>query len=200
MSVVLISLFGVDILVSSEGIRLGSEVSRAEMNNKVKLGEELQPAGLPPSQEFGSCKVFQVLVVGDDVNWSCEAFKIVAPGPKSLVDSEELLVMGVIVELQSRQSPGIVGDRPDLLIRTMNGENASDGIVGDICLHNDWSIQNPMGEDRSGGKGVFEVLEGRVTGVTEVPGNTFAGEVGQRSDDTGVIIYKTPVKVCKVKE
>ena len=36
-SVVLISLFGVDILVSSEGIRLSSEVSETEANNKVEL-------------------------------------------------------------------------------------------------------------------------------------------------------------------
>ena len=41
VSVVLISLFGVDVPASSEGIRLSSEASRAEMNNKVELGEEL---------------------------------------------------------------------------------------------------------------------------------------------------------------
>ena len=108
--------------------------------------------GLLPSQEFGGYKVFQVLVVSDDVNWSCRAFKIIVPGSKSLVDSKELLVMGVIVELQSRQSPGIVGNRPDLLVRITNGENASDGIVRGICLYNDWSVQNPMGEDRSRGE------------------------------------------------
>ena len=101
-----------------------------------------------------------------------------APGSKSLVDSKELLVMGVIVELWSGQSLGIVGDRPNLLIRTTNGENASNGIVRGVCLYDDWSIQNPMGEDRSGGEGVFEVLEGGATGVTEVPGNTFVGEAG----------------------
>ena len=41
VSIVLISLFGVDIPVSSEGIRLSSKVSRAEANDKVELGEEL---------------------------------------------------------------------------------------------------------------------------------------------------------------
>ena len=199
-SVVLIPLFGVDIPASSEGIRLSSEASGAEANDKVELGEELQPAGLLPSQELGGCKVLQVLVVSDDVNRNCGAFKIVVPGPKSLMDSEELLVMGVIVELRSGQSPGIVGDRPSLLVRTMNGENASDGIVGGICLYDDRSIRNPIGEDRSGGEGIFEVLEGGVTGVTEVPGNTFAGEAGQRSDDTGVIIYESPVEICKAEE
>ena len=199
-SVVLIPLFGVDIPVSSEGIRLSFEASRAEMNNKVELEEKLQSMGLPSSQEFGGCEVFQVLVVGDYINQSCGAFKIVVPRPKSLVNSEELLVMGVIVELQSRQSLGIVDNRPDLFIRTMNGENASDCIVRDICLHNDQSIWNPMGKDRSRGEDVFEILEGRTTGVSEVPGNTFAGEVGQRSDDTGVIIYKMPVEICKAEE
>ena len=92
---------------------------------------------------------------------------------KSLMDSEELLVMGVIVELWSGQSLGIVGDRPDLLIRTTNGENANDGIVRGICLY----------DDRSRGEGVFEVLKGGVTGVTEVPRNTFMDEAGQRSDN-----------------
>ena len=152
------------------------------------------------SQEFGGSKVLQVFVLSDDVNWSCEAFKIVAPGPKSLMDSEELLVMGVIVELWSGQSPGIVDKRPDLSVRTMNGEHASDGIVGGVCLHDDQSVQNPMGEYRSGGEGVFEVLEGRATGVTEVLGNTFMGETGQRSNDARVIIYESPVEVHKPKE
>ena len=41
MSVVLIPLFGVDVPVSSEGIRLSSEASRVEMNDKAELGEEL---------------------------------------------------------------------------------------------------------------------------------------------------------------
>ena len=139
-------------------------------------------------------------MVSDDINWSCGAFKIVVSGPKSLVNSKELLVMGVIVELQSRQSLGIVDDRPNLLVRTMNGENVSDGIVGGICLYDDWSIWNPMDEDRSRGEGIFEVLEGGMTGVTEVPGNTFVGEVGQRCDNGRVVIYETPVKIHKAKK
>ena len=116
------------------------------------------------------------------------------------MDSEELLVMGVIVELWSGQSPGIVGDRPNLLVRTTNAENASNGIVVGVCFYDDQSVQNPISEDRSGDEGIFEVLEGRVTGVTEVPGNTFVGEAGQRSDDTRVIIYEMPVKIHKAEE
>ena len=40
-SIVLIPLFGVDIPVSSEGIRLSSKTSRVEVNDKVELREEL---------------------------------------------------------------------------------------------------------------------------------------------------------------
>ena len=54
-SIVLIPLFGVNVPASSKGIRLSSKASGAEANDRVELGEELQPAGLPPSQEFGSC-------------------------------------------------------------------------------------------------------------------------------------------------
>ena len=189
VSIVLISLFGIDVPVSGEGIRLISMMSRAEANDKVELGEELQPADFPSSQEFGGCKILQVFVVDDDVNWSCRAFKIMVPGPKGLMDSEELLVMSVIIELQSRQGLEIVDDRPNLLVRTTNGENASDGIAKGVCLHDDWSVQNPMSEDRSGDEDIFKVLESGATGVTEVPGNTFVSEAGQQSDDTGVVIF-----------
>ena len=82
----------------------------------------------------------------------------------------------------------------------MNGVNASNGIVRGVCLYNDQSIQNPMDKDRSGGEDIFEVLEGRATGVTEVLENTYVDEVGQRSDDTGVVIYESPIKVHKPKE
>ena len=40
-SIVLILLFGVDVPASSESIRLSSEVSGAEVNDEVELGEEL---------------------------------------------------------------------------------------------------------------------------------------------------------------
>ena len=54
-----------------------------------------------------------------------------------------------------------------------------------------------MGEDRSGGEGIFEVLEGGATRVTEVSGNTFVDEVGQRSDNTRVVIYELPANPRK---
>ena len=104
MSVVLIPLFGIDVPASSEGIRFCTKLSGVETNDHVELGEELRPAGLPPGQELGSRKVLQVFVVGDYINWSSGALKVVTPQLERLMDSEELLVVGIIIELWSRQS------------------------------------------------------------------------------------------------
>jgi hypothetical protein len=100
-SIVLIPLFGVDIPVSSEDIRLHAKLSGAETNDHIELGEELQPAGLPPSQEFSSHKVLQVFVVGDHIDWSSGAIEVVTPSLKRLVNGEQFFVMGVVVELWS---------------------------------------------------------------------------------------------------
>ena len=47
-----IPLFGVDVPSSSESIQLHTKFSRAEMNDKIKLGEEFRPPGLPAGQYF----------------------------------------------------------------------------------------------------------------------------------------------------
>ena len=67
-SIILIPLFRLDVPVSSEGIRLRIKLSRAETNDNVELGEELQPAGLLPGQELGSHKVLQAFVVSDHID------------------------------------------------------------------------------------------------------------------------------------
>ena len=105
VSIVLIPLFGIDIPASSEGIRFCTKLSGAETNNHVELGEELRPVGLPPGQELGSRKVLQVFVVSDHINWSSGALEVVTPQLEHLMDSKELLVVDIIVELWSGQSP-----------------------------------------------------------------------------------------------
>ena len=68
VSVVPIPLFGVDVPMASEGIRLCSEASRVEADGKVELGEVLRPAGLTVGQDLGAGEVLQVLVVGDHID------------------------------------------------------------------------------------------------------------------------------------
>jgi len=52
LGIATIPLFGVDVPSSSEGIRLGTEFSGTETNDKIKLGEKFGPPGLPVGQYF----------------------------------------------------------------------------------------------------------------------------------------------------
>ena len=104
-SIVPIPLFLVDVPMASEGIRLCSEASRAEADGKVELGEVLRPAGLMADQDLGAGEVLQVLVVGDHIDWGGGALKVMSPVLESLEDGQQLLVMGIIVQLRGGQSP-----------------------------------------------------------------------------------------------
>ena len=199
VSVILIPLFWIDIPASSEGIRLHTKLSRAETNNHIELGEEFRPAGLLPGQELGSCKVLHVFVVSDHINWSSRALKVVMPQRECLMDSKKLLVVGIIIELRSGPSPGIVSHQPDLVIRTMERENTSNGIIRDVSFYYYWSVQRPMSEDWSGGEGegVLELVKGGMTGVTEALGCTLVGEASQRSDNIRVVVYEPLVEISE---
>ena len=98
-SIVLISLLGIDIPVSSEGIRLHAKVPRSKTNDEVELREELRPPGLPASQEFCGHKVFQIFMVSNDVDWCSGAFKVMLPSLEGLMDGKQFLVVGIIVQL-----------------------------------------------------------------------------------------------------
>ena len=104
-SVVPIPLFWVDVPMASEGIRLCSEASRVEADGKVELGEVLRPAGLTAGQDLGAGEILQVLVVSDHISRRGGALKVVSPVLEGLKDGQELLVMGVIVQLRCGQSP-----------------------------------------------------------------------------------------------
>jgi len=96
-SVVPIPLFWVDVPTSSEGIRFSSEASRAEADGEVELGEVLQPVGLMASQDLGAGEVFQVFVVGNHIDRSGGALKVMSPVLEGLKDGQKLLVVGVII-------------------------------------------------------------------------------------------------------
>ena len=61
-------LFMVDVPSSSQCVQFGSKFSRMETNHEVKVRQEFQPAGLLPCQNFGSGKVFEILVICDDID------------------------------------------------------------------------------------------------------------------------------------
>ena len=113
-SVVPIPLFWVNIPMASEGIRLCSEVSRVEADGDVELGEVLRPVGLTAGQDLGAGEILQVLVVSDHIDWRGRALEVMSPVLEGLEDGQQLLVMGVVVQLRGGQSLRIVSNGLEL--------------------------------------------------------------------------------------
>ena len=101
LSIVPIPLSGVDIPALSECVRLCPKASGGEADDKVELGEELGPVGLATSQDLRSGEVLKVFVVSDNVDRGTRPLQIMSPVAENLIDGEELLIVGVIVEFQS---------------------------------------------------------------------------------------------------
>ena len=155
-SIVPIPLFWVDVPTVSEGIWFHTKASRVKVDKEVELAEELRPVGLPAGKELQGGEIFKILVIGHDIDGRGRALKIVMPVLECLKDGEQLLIMGIIVELQQGKRTGVEGDQTEFTIGATNGEDTSNGIVQSVSLHNQWSIRNPMGKDRGCHKGGFE--------------------------------------------
>jgi len=111
-----IPLFGVDVPASSQGVRLCAKFTRSETNDQVKRGEVFRPLGLPTGENLRGGEVLQVFVVGHDVNREGRALRVVTPAFEGLEDSEELLVMSIVVQLGHGQSARVKRDRSYLII------------------------------------------------------------------------------------
>ena len=85
--------------------------------------------GLMAGQDLGAGEILQVLVVSDHIDWRGGALEVVSPVLEGLEDGQQLLVMGIIIQLGGGQSPRIVSYRSELRIGANNGQNVSDGIV-----------------------------------------------------------------------
>ena len=134
-----------------------------ETDNEVELGEKLRPSCLAAGQELHCGEILQILVVSDNIHRSGRAFQIVTPGAESLVDGEELLIMGIIVEFWHCQRPRAECDQMDLTILTMDGDDTRNGVVRGVSLHNNGMIWQPMSQDGGGSEGVFEASESNAT-------------------------------------
>jgi len=67
-SVANILLFRIDVLPSSKSIGLGSELTRTEVNDKIKLEQIFGLSCLLPDKNFSSQKIFEIPVICDNIN------------------------------------------------------------------------------------------------------------------------------------
>ena len=105
--IVTIPLFKVDVPSSSECIGFGSEFSRMETDYEIESGKVFGPTCLSMREDFGHCKILQVPVIGDHVNWKSRAFEVMSPLFESFKNCKELFVMDIVVQFQSGKGPGV---------------------------------------------------------------------------------------------
>jgi len=60
--------FRIDILLSSKSIWFGTKTTRVEFDDKVELGEILEPPHLSPGQDLSSRKILKVFMIRNNIN------------------------------------------------------------------------------------------------------------------------------------
>ena len=102
--VVSIPPFRIDVPSFSESVQFGAQTTRAELDDKIKLGEVLRPLHLPPGQYLGSKKILKILIVCNNVNEIGWIFQIVLLNLEGFKDGKQFLVMCVIIQLRHSKS------------------------------------------------------------------------------------------------
>jgi len=67
-SIVSISPFKIDVLLSSESIQFGAKTTRAESDDKIELGEVLGLLCLSLGQDLDSRKILKVFMIYNNVD------------------------------------------------------------------------------------------------------------------------------------
>jgi len=106
-SVASIPPFRIDIPSSSESICFGAEMTRAEPDDKVELGEVLGLPYLSPGQYLGSKKILKVLMIHNNIDGIDQTFQIVLPNLEGFKDGKQFLVMYVIIQLCYSKNTGV---------------------------------------------------------------------------------------------
>jgi hypothetical protein len=131
-------------------------------------------------------------VVRDNVDSERGTLKVMTPVSKAIKNSEEFLIMRVIVEFRSRKGAALESDGMEFTVVTINGENACNSVVGCVCFDHNLAAGNPVMEYRSSRKCAFESVEGCLTSGCPFPpfaGTSEAGEWNSNAGETVHFIY-----------
>src|SRR3979490_1800542 len=100
------------------------------MDDEVKLRKIFGPLDLASSEELGCGKIFQVFVVGSNINWLRGAFEIVVPRLECFEDRQQFFVMDIIIQLWRSEGLRVKGNWVDVIVYWGNGgQNSSKHIV-----------------------------------------------------------------------
>jgi hypothetical protein len=139
-------------------------------------------------------------VVRDNVDSERGTLEIMMPMSKAIKNSEEFLIVRVIVEFQSCKYLALESDRMEFAVVSKNGENACNSVVG--CVHFDHNLTagNPMMEYQSSYKHTFESVEGQLTSGRPILLFASTCEAGEWDGNAGIAVNETLIEVTKTEE
>ena len=105
------------------------------------------------SENLRGREILKIFVIGNNIHQGGRALQVVSPGFESLENSEELLVMRVVVQLGRSECARIEGDWPNLAIRTSDGQDTGDHIVRSVGFDGDRGTRLIVSKDGSSCEG-----------------------------------------------
>ncbi|KIM50337.1 hypothetical protein SCLCIDRAFT_145784, partial [Scleroderma citrinum Foug A] len=149
------------------------------------------PSGLLTSENLRGREIFEIFVVDDNIHRGGRALQVVLPGFEGLENSEELLVMCVIVQLRRSEGARIEGDQPNLAIRAGDGKDTVNRIVRSISFDGNQGARLIVSKDGSCCEGLLQPIEGALTVFGEVPRGIFPSKL---------IEYEAMVEIHEAEE
>ncbi|KIM60603.1 hypothetical protein SCLCIDRAFT_123673, partial [Scleroderma citrinum Foug A] len=149
------------------------------------------PSGLPMSENLRGREILKIFVISNNIHRGGRALQVVLPGFESLENSEELLVMRVVVQLGHSECVRIEGDRLNLAIGTSDGQDTSNHIVRSVGFDGDRVARLIVSKDGSSCEGLLQPIEGMSTVLGEAPRGIFPSKP---------IEYEVTVEIRKAEE
>jgi hypothetical protein len=180
-SVAILPPFRIDIRLSSESVRFAPLSSWSVLNGEIETRKVFGPASLSSSEEFCGGKVFEVLVVGNDVDHVRKSFEIRPKLLESDEDGEELIVINVIVELCGSHRLRVECNQMEEIIDGINlQEHCSNRIVRSVSFDNSRAVGMEMSENGQRVELSFKKLKCTLTSRGSSKINSFLGECHER--------------------
>ena len=163
--------------MSGEGISCTVLVTRPIVNLVVVVRQQLQPVHLSSIENTRLCKILEILVVSEDLNWKFRLLEPVLPILKSLHDCKSLLIWYSVVTFSWVHRFRHEADRMVLIIRLFLRQDSSVSVIRCIGFHLELSIRIGVNKNGSLTNLPFQEFEGAMLVFGPLPGLVLLEEV-----------------------
>jgi hypothetical protein len=175
-------------------------LSRAIDDSEVVTGEEFGLAGLSAVQHFRRHKVLKVSVIRQDSDRGLSSFEFRTPFFKATDDSEQFLIVDLVITLNGRVFLRKEGDRAQDTFFVILGEYSSGYKVGSVGFQDSFLSPVEWAESRGRGDSLFQSLESVLTFEGLIEDGVLLRQIDQRGHNLRVVLNESAVEVAEAIE